>query len=665
MNLYAGLIASGIVALLQSAGEVLGLAFLYHGYIFRPQDLYKSQIFLLARRILGLGRHSSMPQFLDRYLGPDFVDQLPVFFTITGVYAAVSLVTGICLGFIFWLKLRKKEVSSDEVYRIHLSTALACWLPLNAVIYLLKILERGYSPLQQKLIFLSALVIASGVIWILYKIIQHLLNGWNFPGRKISRIFSVVPVLMLLITFSFMVPKIFGRGGDISGKVEIVPVKGASFERKTPNVILISIDSLRADHLSCYGYGRKTSPAIDSLAGDGFLFKNAFSTTSWTLPAHRSLLTSTYPEENDVYSYMDPLSDNHSTLAEILMRNGYTTAAFVSGPLLASSFGMNQGFVTYDDFTVRFKTAAESHEKITSPLLHTAISNWLKENSRKNFFLFLHYWDVHYDYNPPAPYDTLFDTDYKGNISRQNFIRNKQINKNMNPRDLAHVLSQYDGEIAFTDFYIGQLMQELKRMDLYNDSMIILTADHGDEFFEHGYKGHMRTLYDEVLQVPLILKFPSSAGFSGGKKLENLVSIVDVLPTVLGYLRISTPTHAKGRNLLNEINGGRTNPDYFHYSSLRNEMFALRSMDTKFIQRSNLPRKEFYDLLADPLEKVNLYEKGNTTEIVEADRQLRLLLDLLNLQRRVLRSRPEPLLDSSIEPEDSVKEQLKALGYVQ
>jgi arylsulfatase A-like enzyme len=471
----------------------------------------------------------------------------------------------------------------------------------------------------------------------------------------------VLIAAMMLVSSSLVVSFLTYRNRDFvvitQNKIEPVPASSSS----RPNVILISIDSLRSDHLSCYGYQRETSPNLDRLANENILFQNAFSTTTWTFSAHRSLLTSTFPEATDLRTYMDPIPSNVVTIAEVFADHGYETAGFVSIDLLDSKYGFGQGFQLYDDDSVDYASPKDAHFDITTPTLHHAVEQWLGRKSQKPFFLFLHYWDVHYDYNPPSPYDKMFNPDYKGDMSFFDFIKNPKIHKDMHPDDLEQILALYDGEIAFTDFYIGKLFHQLKKAGLYENSLIVVTADHGDEFFEHGKKGHMRTLYDEVLRVPLIMKFPSGSAIEPNQKVDDVVSIVDIMPTILGSLGMTPSSEVQGRNLIPALRGIPLPKDAFIYASLRNQMFALRSARSKFIQRSNLPTKEFYDLMADPGETKNILKNQRN----EADRQVFILLDLLNLQRTHLRSRPFLINQVSREPDDDLKEQMEALGYVQ
>lgn len=309
-----------------------------------------------------------------------------------------------------------------------------------------------------------------------------------------------------------------------------------------PNVVLISIDSLRPDHLGAYGYERAgISPNIDGLAAEGIVFERPVSTTTWTLPAHASMLTGLYPAVHGVHSDGDRLPEAAVLVSEALETAGYATRAVVSAPYLNAAFGFDQGWDLYDDaagvFENRPANADDSHWGATSPEVHRRAVEALDAVGEGPFFLFVHYWDVHYDYAPPSPYDTMFDPDYEGTVTSLNFHWNDEIHRGMAPRDLRHIVALYDGEIAYTDSYLGLLFDELRARGVWDDTLVVLTADHGDEFFEHGAIGHRRTLFEEVVRVPLVLRLPGIV--PAGRRVEAAVSLVDVLPSVLDLLGVA------------------------------------------------------------------------------------------------------------------------------
>lgn len=248
--------------------------------------------------------------------------------------------------------------------------------------------------------------------------------------------------------------------------------------RKVRNVVVISIDTCRADYLSCYGFKRRTTPNIDALAREGVLFKSALSPVSMTLPAHSSMMTGTYPPTHGVHlNNGERLDDSNITLAEILKAAGYHTAAFISGFTLDSRFGMNQGFDTYE---CNFSKKVEGHlSERTGEEVNQSALPWLGEHSTTPFFLFLHYFDAHAPYEPRLPYSV----DYADDL--------------------------YSGEIAYVDFCIGQVVDRLRALGLYDNTLLIITSDHGESLGDHGEETHTYFAYNSTLHVPLVVHMPS------------------------------------------------------------------------------------------------------------------------------------------------------------
>lgn len=386
-----------------------------------------------------------------------------------------------------------------------------------------------------------------------------------------------------------------------------------------PSVLLVSIDSLRADFLGTYGRPVGLSPVLDRLARDGAIFPITVSSTSWTLPAHASLLTSLYNPVHRV-AYGSPLDPARITLAEELQAAGYRTAAFVTGPWMNRSFGLSQGFETYRNTSVLENRSFRdgdptrpipeahlaSHSEETGEEIAARAVAWLDENGDRPFFLFLHFWDVHYDYEPPPPFDTLFDPDYRGSVDGRDFIANQEIRAGMDPRDLQHVRALYEGEIRFTDRNLGRVIAHLEAQGLLDRTLVVVTADHGDEFFEHGLKGHNQSLYDEVVLVPLVLRWPQ--GVPRGAVAPGMARLIDVYPTILDLLGLAPGREAMGRSLRGAIEGepeGDTTAfcDLFLLREHRYE--ALRTPNAKAIRKieDDLTRHAVFDLLRDPRER--------------------------------------------------------------
>jgi arylsulfatase A-like enzyme len=262
-----------------------------------------------------------------------------------------------------------------------------------------------------------------------------------------------------------------------------------------PDILLVSIDSLRADHLGCYGYGRDTSPTIDRLAAEGVRFETAVSTTSWTLPAHAALFTGLYDPAHGTTDVYYRLAPGYPTLAEHLQDAGWTTVGLYAGPLLHPSFALDQGFqtwiscmsesasaITEDDPTTIFAANQASHADVTGPRTLEAAREVLERSSEQPLFLFVHLWDPHYDYIPPAPYDSLFDPEYEGSLDVRRYAHNEAIYPGMDLEDLEHVIALYDGEIRFTDDNLSELLRLIDEARPGRQRLTIVTADHGEEF---------------------------------------------------------------------------------------------------------------------------------------------------------------------------------------
>ena len=274
-----------------------------------------------------------------------------------------------------------------------------------------------------------------------------------------------------------------------------------------PNVVLITIDTLRADHLGSYGYERPTTPRIDQLAAESLVFEDAHAPSSWTLPSLASLMTSVYPSSHGTILREQVLGDGFRSLAEQLQGNGYYTGGIVSQAFASRRFGLDRGFSYFDDKLAELSRGNELFKK-TSKVLSDKAIKWLAaraaEETPRPWFLWLHYFDPHLAYVPHSGYSEQFGTE-------------KDI-------DL------YDGEIAWTDFHVGRVLDALRDSGFEENTVVVLTSDHGEEFGDHGGRYHRTTLYREVLHVPLIVRIPGRPP----ERSSRLTSLVDVAPLILG-----------------------------------------------------------------------------------------------------------------------------------
>lgn len=415
-----------------------------------------------------------------------------------------------------------------------------------------------------------------------------------------------------------------------------------------PSIVLITIDTLRADHLGCYGYFRETSPGIDALAGEGILFERAYAPMSTTLPSHVSLMTSLNPLQHGVQGNFMHLrtalttSDELHTAAQIFARMGYTTAAFISCTPLKSHSGIAAGFEVYGEPERLLRAAKETTD---------AALEWLAENEQRPVFLWLHYFDPHQPYEPPAE----FKDSFTGTKGLRRFLKDRGVQ--VNERLIANN-NQYDGSILSLDSQLQRLFGELKTRGLYDSSAIVFTADHGEGLGQHGWVDH-GPIYEEDIHVPLIIKLPGTSSHRGERRTD-LAALIDVLPTLVGALDlpISDQEHSQftGRDLL----GGGSEREYvFSQRVARGRRwgpglkYALTGTRWKYYHLTE-GEDELYDLGEDPAELENLIAEQPT--LAQTMR-----LELLQRMKAYQNQGREAGDDTGFSPQ--IIEDLKSLGY--
>ena len=394
--------------------------------------------------------------------------------------------------------------------------------------------------------------------------------------------------------------------------------------RRRPDVFLITVDTLRADHLQCYGYGRIQTPGIDGLANDGALFASAFTPTPLTTPSHVSILTGYLPRNHGVTDFGVPLSRSRSSMAQLLKAAGYQTAAFIGSVMLDSNRfapGLNRGFDFYDNFPTTQPQRHQQPLERRAGVVVSRVEHWLAVHSTGPRFVWMHLYDPHEPYAPPPPYADAYKT------------------------------QPYDGEIAYADSAVRQLLTRLQRRNQYDGALIILVGDHGESLGEHGEKAHGVFLYDATVHVPLILKLPSRQ--RAGTVINRQVRTVDILPTVMDLLSIRQKARMDGvslRTLILAGDGeerpvfGETDyPLHFGWSPLR----SIREHGFKFIEA---PRPELYNLDRDPKELHNIF--GTRTATASALREKLAAQPVVDVVKRTRRM-DQPSI-----------EQLRALGYL-
>jgi len=381
-----------------------------------------------------------------------------------------------------------------------------------------------------------------------------------------------------------------------------------------PNVLLISVDSLRRDHVGTYGYPLPTTPTIDRLAAEGVIFRHAVSTTSWTLAAHAALLTGVHDARHGATVPAAILSESIPTLAEAFRAAGYRTVGLYSGPFLHPHFGLARGFEEYIDCTsygledatnpAHPRVHASSHKDVTNPRLAESFARVVARTDTRPFFFFVHMWDVHYDLVPPPPYDRMFSSDPSPPDVDRDFRHDRAFVPGMDERSYRQVIALYDGEIRFTDETIEKMLGQLRASGLLDDTIVVVTSDHGEEFLEHGGKGHRNSLFDEVLAVPLV--FWSPTRLRPGV-VETAASLVDVAPTLAGLAKLPDLEGIDGRALF-DIHGAPVTDARIAISELRAsvrrpKLVAAQRYPDKVIRDVKTGAESYYDLAEDPRER--------------------------------------------------------------
>ncbi|HWR52902.1 MAG TPA: sulfatase-like hydrolase/transferase [Bryobacteraceae bacterium] len=434
-------------------------------------------------------------------------------------------------------------------------------------------------------------------------------------SRSSAKNASVVAAAFAAIAFSLFV------SCQSSGR-KATPAGGSASQLRRVNVVLVTIDTLRADRLGCYGYAKVETPNLDRLAQRGTLFENAVAQAPLTAPSHASMFTGVYPtvhKVRDTGGFV--LARTETTLAEMLQQQGWETAAFVGSSVLKKRFGFDQGFAVYDDDMASGTAGPDGPERPASVVVDRAIQ-WLQERGSNPYFLWAHVYDPHLPYQPPAP----FREKYKGNL--------------------------YDGEIAYTDQQLGRLFDAVAKKSPDN-TLIAVLSDHGESFSEHGEYAHGVFLYDSTLRIPFIL---AGAGVPAGLRVKQQVRSIDLLPTVLGLLGGTPGQRVQGTTLGPAFKGKpvRTGHSYAETLFPRINMgwSELRGMRTDRWMYIRAPRPELYDLVQDPGQTANVIDK-HAKDADELEAELKTVIG--NNGNEVVRT---TALDQQ------TRDQLKSLGYL-
>ncbi len=474
----------------------------------------------------------------------------------------------------------------------------------------------------------------------------------------------------------------------------LAAVAGSTRESPPPpeGVVLIVVDALRADHLGCYGYTRRpTSPHLDAFAADATRFAHATSSTPWTLPSLATIFTSLYPSvhgatlASDIrawltdHSHFKPvkvLDESRTTLAEVLRAQGFATVGFIQGSYPAPEFGFAQGFERYD---------ANAHPGIRFNV--EAFLRWLDTAHPARFFAYLHVAEVHSPYTPPGPnpwYSPTspdpknravalaldeeraryrqwdFDPDYQGSLdgsweSLAAVRSGLRAGRGLGARDVEHLSALYDRGIAYTDHWIGELLTELSQRGLLDRTAVIVTADHGEELYDHGGVEHNLTYFEEMMHVPLIVRVPHEGH---GRVVEQQVGLIDLTPTILDLLGIASDLRFQGRSVTSLIRGG-TSPErpVFGEASQIAGLQAVRTNDWKYV-RSASGAEQLYDLRNDPQERADVCHPETATCASFREQLASWRTTMAAAAARLALPEPAPA-----QVDQALRERLRQLGY--
>jgi len=474
------------------------------------------------------------------------------------------------------------------------------------------------------------------------------------------------------------------------------------------NVLLISIDTLRADYLGAYGQALPTSPVLDALAREGVVFERALSCSPWTTPAHVSLMTSLYPETHGILDYPYPgmLDDTAVTLAEILRAHGFATAGFTEGGYAKGATGLGHGFDVFPDWPR--DDGFESHELEPSRLVENVerALAWLEGGPDEPFLLFFHTYEPHHEYRPPREYvdvvaprfdhaaeerkviralsvwnagerdptprqlGVLYRHYVQGDLRVRPVARQRRLTERLRrfvadewrispgfEDDLRYVEMLYAAEIRFTDDVVARLFDRLRALDLWERTLVVVTSDHGEGLMDHDELQHGSSLFDELLHVPLIVRFPS--GRHAGRRHAGQVRSIDVVPTILDEIGLPIPRAAAGRSLLPVLFEAEPLPAFAEALTAPEHERDVKMIDDgrwKLIRNVRTDRELLFDLSSDPNERTDVASR----EPHELDR----LRDELDQTAARNRRRGEALQVAPGEFSAAEKRQLEALGYV-
>jgi len=377
------------------------------------------------------------------------------------------------------------------------------------------------------------------------------------------------------------------------------PAREAPTEATTPvdaNIVLIFLDGANALRTGLYGYERETTPVIDALGADSLVYDAAVSQAVYTIASMGSVLTGQYPERHQSVTFADRLRDDVLTLPGVLSQHGYRTAGFSGNSVASETFGLDQG---YQDFVPVWENDAYTGH---GDSVFTAFRDWLAEDEEGRFFAYVHFREPHFPYNPPAPFDSRFGPTEPFPEGVSDMTTVDALNAGgADAKTLQRVRDLYDGNLAYVDSLVGELLRCLDERGLTEETIVVVTADHGEALFEHGFIGHNTQLYEESIRIPLVLKIP---GRAPGRVTEP-VELLDLTRTLVQLAGASVPDEMQGRSLF----APREDRVAFTRSVWKRARYSARTKRSKLIWDSRTGKTELYDLVSDPREERDIHDE--------------------------------------------------------
>ncbi len=512
--------------------------------------------------------------------------------------------------------------------------------------------------LRSIIIGVSILFIASGIF-----ISSVISKSRNVPIRS-----SYSVLLVLGVILSGLILLIYSLKSSLAKKIItsasliifiLVIISFFSFSEKKnasgPNVLFIVVDTLRSDHTSIEDPGKRTTGYLkNTLLPDSIYFRKGYSNSPWTLPSISSMLTSKYPSQLGIRNLISKIGEREFTLPELMREEGYITGGVISHILLNENYGFAQGFDYFSDKNISGEYG--NHIAISSPGVTEDALKFIQSQKDRKFFLFLHYFDPHYIY-----LDHEKREDYSGKFTSKDisFLRNQIRKKEFSTKDTDYLKHCYDTEIRYTDFYVGRVIDELKKKGIYDNTIIVFTSDHGEEFVERGWLGHSTTLYNEQTAVPIMIKPADMEHLRLRKFEETPVSNIDLLPTLITMAKLKRMPGITGTDLFGADPSDHT---FFGEVSQKEfgsdiELVSVVWKNWKMIKDLKNNLFELYNISRDREEKLNLTGSDPVIYI-----STKLKIKLQRWLKKVRKPGPSGKKRSSLS--DSEKRKLKTLGYI-